>query len=442
MDWVLIKDYSYKGTSGSGVKAALEYNDATATPTALEVRFRGHGSSYKNGHYILWDPGADNERIFTIDPPSGKLQTTNFIISKAYDDASFKIPALWFCNTGSVKPDITARTIEYDDYEGSVYNCFKPKGKRSGYVTRYTALEKAILPETTVATQVTAGKVSIEDNFNNTFTITATKGTSGANNKAGGPQALKFGYSSTARNTTYTSGTAIALIPSGNSDTRRVYAEATTTATYGPSKKATAEQDIRQYIVPMPPTDLKINTSKNRFTVKENWSLEWTAAEAANNYSNVVGYRIRLYRERGNTVTKLHIKNNKGTNLSIANGNDIFYDRDSTSTTLTIYPALYGNDLQPGHKVKFSVIAYTKYGENNDGEKLFNTTSGAEVYSSGQTILNAGIVRVKVPKGNSSTWTEGQVWVKVPTSANDKVGRWVEAEVVKTKTSSGWVESE
>lgn len=282
------------------------------------------------------------------------------------------------------------------------------------------------------------GTVSITDNYNNTFTLNGTKGASGINNPSTGP-ILKWGYNTKYSNT-FTNGSTITLSASGDtSATRTVYAKSITGATYGDDQKiATAQLDVRQYIGPGESGKPVIFYNKNRLTTKENWWFSWTTAIKINDSSPVMGYRIRLYRKRGNSdFIKLPIYDSDGKNLSIkaVSGGDIYYDKDGNYPFIYIYPAYYSKavhpdepDILPGDQIKLTVNAYTRYGKDNTGNQLFKTS---EVASDVSTVQNAGIMRVKV----GGTWKEGQVYVKVG-------GAWKEAEVVQTKVNGYWKESE
>jgi hypothetical protein len=285
------------------------------------------------------------------------------------------------------------------------------------------------------------GSVSITDNYNNTFTVTATRGSNSTYNTATA-QGLWVAQTRTNGNwnwgsedKTNTTKTVTLSISDESAENKEVAAWLRTYSQYTNSngykfRDVSATTNIKQYVGPSAPSDLTINYTKSRFTIKENWTLRWTAATRANKSSPIKGYRIRLYRKRGTgSFEKIHIKGSTGNNLSTADDKgDIYYDRGGTNTSLTIYPAAYGTELQPGDIIKFSVAAYTKYGKNNDGDQLFKVTG---TFSGQKTIRNAGIVRVKVDKA----WKEGQVYVKVN---ND----WKEAEYIKVKTADGWEESE
>jgi hypothetical protein len=300
-------------------------------------------------------------------------------------------------------------------------------------------------------------KIVITDNFNNTFTIEATKADAGVNNTSNGPSNLKWGYTSD-RDNSYENDSAIALNISGSSAYRTVYAEATTTAGTTPtsgssSLTAYAEANIRQYVGPNAPTGLRLTFTKSRLTFRENWTLSWVAP-SINNECPIKGYRIRIYRKRGEDITKLPIYNSSGKILSTKNEKgDIYYDRDTAAvllpgvskSTITIYPNYYLNsgELKVGDLVSFAITAYTKYGENYDGDRKFktsesyyfsDTSAGGDTDSSRRKwveIRNAGIVNVKTKDG----WAEGLVYVKT------KDG-WQEAETVNIKTSAGWQESQ
>lgn len=283
---------------------------------------------------------------------------------------------------------------------------------------------------------VSKGTVSITDNYNNTFTLNGTKGASGINNPSTGPT-LKWGYNTKYSNT-FTNGSTMTLSASGDTNaTRTVYAKSITGATYGDEQTAFAQLDVRQYVGPGEPGKPVISYSKNRLTVKENWLFNWVLATKTNDSSPVVGYRIRLYRKRGNSdFIKLPIYDSDGKNLSIkaVSSGDIYYDRDGEYPFIYIYPAYYSKDVHPdepdilpGDQIKLAVTAYTRYGKDNTGNQLFKTS---EVASDVSTVQNAGIMRVKI-----GTWKEGQVYVKVG-------GAWKEAEVVQTKVNGYWKESE
>lgn len=283
------------------------------------------------------------------------------------------------------------------------------------------------------------GTVSITDNYNNTFTLKGTKGASGINNPSTGPT-LKWGYDTRYSNTfTNNSNIVLTIVTNSQTDaTRPIYAKSITGATYGNDQTAFAQLDVRQYVGPSAPGKPVISYNKNRLTTKENWLFTWTSATKTNDSSPVKGYRIRLYRKRGNSdFVKLPIYGSDGKYLStkVVSSGDIYYDRAGNYLSVYIYPAYYSKDIHPdepdilpGDQIKLAVSAYTQYGKDNTGNQLFRT---GEVFSDVSTIQNAGIMRVKV----GGAWKEGQVYIKVG-------GAWKEAEVVQTKVNGDWKESE
>lgn len=268
-------------------------------------------------------------------------------------------------------------------------------------------------------TPIGTGDVKIKDNGDNTFTITGTKGKNGDNNTASGPN-LSWGYTDS-YGTTATSGRAISLtIENPKAATRRVYAENVTTAAHGSSTTAKTHADIKQHVAPNAPTNLEITHSKSRMTIKENWTLSWTAATAKNKSSPITGYRIRLFKN-GKAIP---LKNSNGKIVSTAGTDDNYYDRPLTTTKeTTMLIDMQHYDFKPGDKVKATLYAYHT---NGAGTKLFSSRVTSDTY----TVRNSGIMRAKL----SGAWKEGQVYVKI---SDD----WKEAAAVYVKINGSWKES-
>lgn len=274
-------------------------------------------------------------------------------------------------------------------------------------------------------TAVGKGTVKITDNYNNTFSITGTQGANGTNNKATG-YSIKWSY-----NTNYdqtVSNPNALTINTATDATRTVRAKITTTATKGSSSTNTGSEVIKQYVAPANPGKPVLSYSKNRLTIKENWSYSWTAASQINSSSPVTGYRLILYK---NGVS-IAIKGSSGEVVPGAlrsTAGTWYWDSNykvNGKPTLNIYPAHYG--FVPGDKIKLLVKAYTQNGKNNDGTKMLSSTW---ISSDELTVQNAGVVNVKV----GGAWSEGQVYVKVG-------GAWREAETVQTKVGGNWKESQ
>ena len=450
MAWVDISENTYKkvhidkwdhdGIIGSAASnnfyLVLQYDNTACTPTSAKIRFvlkKSKSGSYTDTFHLLVNPTDSTKRsLYELkDDTSGNswpYYGPAFTVTKTYSASTFTIPAFWSCNDGGHNTTHTATNF-YNNYKDSTW-------RGQNLRCTHAAANIAIYADRTVATNISSGTVSIIDNYNNTFTLKGTKGASGINNPSTGPT-LKWGYNTKYSNT-FTNGSIITLSASGDtSATRTVYAKSITGAAYGNEQIAFAQLDVRQYVGPGEPGKPVISYSKNRLTVKENWLFNWMLATKTNDSSPVVGYRIRLYRKRGNNdFIKLPIYDSDGKNLSAkaVSSGDIYYDRDGDYPSIYIYPAYYSKDVHsdepdilPGDQIKLAVTAYTRYGKDNTGNQLFKTS---EVASDVSTVQNAGIMRVKI-----GTWKEGQVYVKVG-------GTWKEAEVVQTKVNGYWKESE
>lgn len=457
--WKNLNTYTYAGSGAvkNNVFVTVQYDADSSTPTSIKIRFRGDNddtkgktddgklsdTSWTDAFCVLYNADSSNRTTYVIHKHGNKwpCYSSSITLTKAYNATSFTIQDFWFCNSGSV--DVSNGQLTYyseslkRNVTKSVYDWFKQDADRQKY--------KQIVNSSTLpgkkATDVGTGTTTITDNYNNTFTITATKGANGTNNTAGGPINLKYTYSPpsaqadpTQYNNTYINGNPIKLKISGTNATRRVYAISTTTATYGSQKHAyvkdasrAAGVAIRQYIAPSNPGTPVLSYNKSRLTIKEKWTFKWSAATAANTTSPIKGYRIRLYKN-GETIA---IKDSSGKSLSwlrAPNSKDYIYDRDGTSTTITINPVVHG--FMPGDTVKLSIFAYTKYGLKNDGSKLFSGGGGTAVCSAESTVQNAGVILVK----HGDNWVEGQVLVK-------HKDVWVEAEAVLVKHNDSWKES-
>ena len=278
------------------------------------------------------------------------------------------------------------------------------------------------------------GSIICTDNYNNSFTITASAGASGTNNAVRSYElwTAQYKYSNGSwmwGNSSSTLTQTIALGGLTNDPTRPVAAWIRTHPTYGSYSDYSNSYTIKQYREPIFPANFEFTLTKtrNRLTIKEPWVFSWTAANAINTTSSVKGYRIRLYK---NDV-EIPIKNSSGQVISLTNS--IYgghpYDTDSTSTSFTIYPDQQG--FVAGDTVSILVHAYTRYGANNERTGESNCLFSSSKKSINYEVQNAGIVQVRTASG----WHEGQVWVRTASG-------WHEAETVQVRAASGWHESE
>lgn len=482
-NWVELSNsrFTFKTASGDAGKSVLEfyieYDTDSTSPVQTNIRFRGypakgHGGSrsWVDSFFVLYNPDnnpSDIGQIVRIVKRAGKVENSHWVgggewnvaecepitITKEYTDPYFTLQDFWICNNGSYAGADGVTWYPNTALNNPAGFTSYVKNDRYSYTHKvYTESQTFEIPGTQ-ATSVGDGTASIIDNFNNSYTIKGTRGADGTNNPV---VSATLKYTNSSGNTTSVnfSDNDIAKIvfftpnPTYTSDaTRSVTAEVTTVGTYNTTIVSTTE-NIKQYVGPNAPTNLKISYNKSRLTLKENWTLEW-AEPTTNNGCPIKGYRIRLYRklQGGNIWTPLPIYKSNGSTEHVTSNTattptDYYWDRDGTETSVTIYTEYYLNKkmISPGDAVKFTVIAYTKYGKDYDGTATNNSKSPLCFYSEGTAsseeyeeyvVQNAGIVRVKV----NDEWKEGQVYVKAGNT-------WHEAETVNIKTSSGWKESQ
>jgi hypothetical protein len=279
-------------------------------------------------------------------------------------------------------------------------------------------------------------RLNIVDNGDNTFTIAGTDATSGDNNTA--TTSYQWGYS-----TSYGSsgkGTKILTIEDKTQATRTVYAKAVMKPSWiydpnynnGQGVVTTMSKDIKQYVVPSAPKDLKLNYNRARLTLEEPWTFTWTPSEAINSSSPLSGYFIMLrrlpkgsteweyIREINSSLTDDYISISPGSNSN--ENSNYFARRDNTSCTAIIQnPAEFG--IKPGDKIKLRLKPFT-----------FNGAGGA-VQADGLTfeesaeyrIYETGVVDIKV----DGEWTTGKVWVK----QDDK---WQKAKEIMVNVDGEW----
>ena len=431
-------DYDY-GDSKDWVRIYLQYDADSVTVTSMKIRFlvKCVDSAYyqENYYYMLINPGTSNEILKLIKTGTRKWDgivgqkwtedgraTSSITLTKAHNAKSFTIPAYWMCNTGSAK-------AEYNETKKKWYITYADKGTQTfyWYFTNNRKNFKQVVASTTTTTGVkytTAignGTVSITDNGNNTFTLKGAKGKSGTNNTASGPT-LTWGYDTKYKNTFKNGETKTLTLAKDTDASRTVYAKCVTTAAYGNNTTVTDSQTIKYYAAPGKPGKAAISFTKSKLTIKENWTISWTAAKKANGNSAIKGYLIRVF-VNGKSIAFKGKDGDDPITKSTGKGDDWenYYDQSGTGTSMTFYPAK--NGIKPGDKIKIAIHAYTK---NGAGTRLYSDYSMSDEV----TVKHAGIMNVKV----NGTWKEGQVWVKVS-------GAWKEAEAVYTKVSGAWKES-
>ena len=451
MAWVDICSKTYDSNYPGGyVKVVVQYDDSSITTTSLTCRAIGYLTSYNGSHgdtYFIYSSNGGISRICylgdTYTKTDGSVYYTgnSFTLTKTNTATYFTLPELRLCNDGS-------HQSSYTDSNGRGYEVYWNNDRHM-----WTTVNSggSTISTNVYVTGVGKGTVnSIVDNYNNSYTIKVTRGAAGNynpvteariwwthNKNSDGTwkyteadNSEKFETNSKSKTITFTPTTAA---------TRSVVGAVTTSGKYGSGTDTgwQKETSIRQYIKPGLATNLSIGSTKGKFTLKENWTLSWTAANpgagtATDTYCPVKGYRVRLHRKRNGIETTIPIRNSSGDSLSTYGTDNTYYcDTNNSSTSLTIYPSQYtADELKSGDEIGFSVVAYTKKGKNNDGEMMLGTR--ATLAANGRkTVKNAGIMRVY----NGSQWIEGQVHVYTGTM-------WKEAESVSAYNGSTWTEAQ
>lgn len=429
-----------------GLKVYIQYDLESITTTSVTCRTKAYktkGSSTTDTYFVYSKDGSIGRICYlngTKTSADNPYYSNTFTITKENTASSFSVPHLKICNDGH-------------NYDKSSYTDSRGRGASvywsSGRTSWQSDLNKdgSTISTTVYVTAVTGGSVVITDNYNNKFKITATAAQATDHNPVKGLTGLKYGYSSTTRNTAYTNNTLYDLELSGDGNTRTVYAEATTNAEYLTDPKATGSLAIRQYKAPKTPGTpaLTPGSYKNgRLTIKQPWTWTWTASapgtgsgttigtDEGQTTSKVTGYRIKVLRKRPTDTTFSEV------DFTDANGNASNSKIiDVASNSFSLDPVASG--FAAGDQVRIGIKPYTQYGANCDGDKLFNSNY---TYSAGPTVQNAGVMRVKANVGTANNpvydWREGVVWVKVNKgTATNPVIDWVEADIVKTKVNTG-----
>ena len=201
-----VLDYSYSRTS-SGVNINyslyLQRLNGYQSYGTIAYNIVANGSSIKSGSGIkLTVPGNSTAYVFK--------NATSTVPLGVFDSGSF---TLSFSTSGDI-------------------NNFNHSGSGSISYSAY-------------ATGVGTPSVSITDNGNNTFSISATKGSNGTNNTAKGVGGISYSFD----NSNWTSGSSGSV-----SVNKTVYGRAYTTGTYNNSGYASTSKAIKYYSKPGTPT--------------------------------------------------------------------------------------------------------------------------------------------------------------------------------------------
>lgn len=481
-NWVDIPESNYKKTInwntltgnkwGGEVYLTLQYDKDSVTATSVKIRWKlGCKNNSWNYYYLLVNPrdAKDGGEWGTLVALKTKWTEnkaggypycqpdTGFPLYKEAGAESYTMPPYWLCNDGYDVSDPDTAEEFYKCYSKTTYTNYK--NDRPNGLTYEVGAEvlSNISSEPVVITAVQPGSVEIIDNYNNSFTVRVNSlGTGGLNN-ALDSSILKISQSKSAAGWQYAAGDTYSYQPgatasdivrtlnanapdSSNDGKKLVYAQLTT---FGKSDAGTAVAyandkssgvEIRHYVSPGKTGAITLSYNKKRLTVKESWQVSWGAATKANNSSPVKGYSFAIKCD-GEYITGLTIDSDN--HITKGTDSNKFILIHNTDCNCTFDPAAIG--LVAHNLIDIEVLAFTRSGQNNDGDtyyygigsRLSDSNGGATI-----EVQNAGIMRVFKP---GLGWVETQV--KVYRNTNG-VYSWQEAEAVKVNRQSAWKESQ
>jgi hypothetical protein len=190
-----------------------------------------------------------------------------------------------------------------------------------------------------------------------------------------------------------------------------------------------------------PSTPIRVKKTRSRYTLKENWTLEWDEAQAGS--AAVAGYILYAFATTTDGQYKsLILYDGNGNKLHSGttgpNGEYNYYivpsQNINTISSLTFYTEQTAshNGIGAGDTISFKIYPYSK---NFKGNIIMDFDADNSINSAAITIENAGVVDVRV----GSEWKEGQVYVYTGSGATQG---WKEAESVSVYTANGWKESQ
>ena len=457
MAWVNICSKTYDSNyAGAHVKVVIQYDNSSVTTTSLTCRAIGYLTDYNGSYgdtYFIYSNGGGISRICYLGGTSTKKDgssyytSNSFTLTKASTTSYFTLPELRLCNDGS-------HSSNYTDSNGRGWAIYWNNQRHM-----WTTVNSG---GSTISTNVYVHYVGTppkpaapKDNYNNTFSASCDAVGNPGNNPVTTTIQYWLDSSWIDAGSRSISGNAHTALPAADSQT--VYVRVKADPTYGDTLYSDySYTTLKNYVPPALPTVApSITKSKTRFTVKEPWVVSWTGegqtSTKVNNTSPVAGYRVvlRVKKATETEFKSVPIKNKNGTIISKNPSSATWHTIDTINLggySITIYPDKQG--FEPGDKVIVGIRPYilwgaanpTHYGSDKNTNKLFNERENLYKYTDEITVQNAGVVRVKTGTDKSS-FKEGIVWVKI-NNTGTKTTDWVEADVVKVKTSNGWKESE
>lgn len=287
----------------------FEVDEFSATPTSIKCKYTfrhtKRGTGYYTDFFYLYFPstganyllhhgGADVNTTYNyqrVIPKSG-----TFTLTKKASATSFTLPAFWICNQGRVG---TLGTFKKSYFESG--------GSRVNYCSKYSKISHI----TAYATQLTGGSLKLDDNNNNTYTLTITEPTGTRNSMQGekvyyyysntevtDTSTIKWNKASYDESYTYT-------IPSNKGPNPWIYFQMTYKDEYGLNYDAlTASTQVRLYQSPIPfgkysrPTITPCQNSgepSSKIVPNGSLKLEWNMGEQRNGHSPVTSCRVYFF---------------------------------------------------------------------------------------------------------------------------------------------------
>ena len=246
-------------------------------------------------------------------------------------------------------------------------------------------------------------KITVSDNGDNTFSISATKGTAGINNGTETISSIQYKIG----DGNWTAGS------SGTVDRySTVYGRAWTDGTYLDSDWGTGSASVKYYHKPSSRPTPVISFDTKKPTLKSNFTISWGSGSqyGTADYNAIKGYRIRLA---------------KGSDfMQLGTSNEYIERTSAGSISFNILDKNF--NIAVGDSINATLHIWS---ENGKGDRLWYDQSSPAV-SNYVTIVNMGVVWLRI----NDTWVEGQVWSRDGST-------WDECTGLFARDSSTWKES-
>lgn len=254
-----------------------------------------------------------------------------------------------------------------------------------------------------------APTITVTDIGDNTFSISAEKGTAGNSN---GTESIT-GYQYSLDNKNWSNGSSGSITEAGT-----IYGRAYTDGAYWDSDYGTGSATVKYYHKPSVRPTPKIEFTKKP-TLKSNFTISWGEGSqyGEESYNAIKGYRIELFKD--SQIIKLGTSENY---IEVT---------DANSVSFNIIDKEF--DIKVGDSIHATLRIWSENGEKNPKRLYYDYSNPA--ISNYVTIVNMGVVwlRIKNADGND-TWVEGQVWSRDSLTWNECTGLFM-------RDSSTWKES-